>query len=95
MHRPTLFVGLIVILAMCLVPPFESGPIDRVTERLQGEEDTRVEYQPVWSHPTFASEGPISFIRHTEIAGTRLLLQIVVVVLLTGAIAAWRGPRRR
>lgn len=94
MHRPTLLVGLIVILVMCLIPPFERGPLDRLTESLQGEKDTRVEYQPIWSHPTFTSEGPISFIRHSEIAGTRLVLQIFVVVILTGAIAAWRGPRR-
>lgn len=94
MHRPTLLVGLFVILAMCLVPPFERGPLDQFTERLQGEQVTRVEYEPIWSQPTFTSEGPISFVRRSEIAGTRLLLQIVAVVILTGAVAVWRGPRR-
>lgn len=95
MHRPTLLVGLVVILVMCLVPPFESGPLDQLTDRLQGERETQVDYQPIWSHPTLTSEGPRSFFQESDIAGNRLLVQILVVIAVTGGVALWLGPRRR
>jgi len=47
MHRVTLYVGVIIILGMCLVPPFETGAADKVGYVLRGEEVREVEYYPI------------------------------------------------
>lgn len=86
MHRPTLLLGLGLIVLMCLVPPFDTGAVDDVTDALGGEEVTRVEYHPIWARPDGGS-GVLSALQSWEIAGGRLLLQIVGVALVTGVVA--------
>jgi hypothetical protein len=88
MHRPTLLVGLGLIVLMCLVPPFNTGAVDDVADALRGEEVTRVEYHPIWARPD-TGDGVVSALREWEIAGSRLLLQIVGVALVTGILAYW------
>lgn len=90
MHRPTLFIGLGLIVLMCLVPPFHTGAVDDVTDALGGEEVTEVEYHPIWARPDGGDE-VLSALQSWEIAGGRLLLQIVGVVLVTGVVAYKRG----
>jgi hypothetical protein len=87
MHRPTLYIGLLVILGMCLVPPFETGPVDRVGDVLRGEDVRTVEYHPIWTRPELAEQDLVSAIQDWDIAGSRLLLQILVVVGVTVGIA--------
>lgn len=72
---------------MCLVPPFETGPVDDVTDALQGEEVSQVEYHPVWNRPSAGEEDVLSTLQQWEVAGTRLLLQILAVILVTGIVA--------
>lgn len=83
MHRPTLYVGLLVILGMCLVPPFETGPVDRVGDVLRGEEVRTVEYHPIWTRPELSEQDLVSAIQDWDIAGSRLLLQILAVAVVT------------
>jgi hypothetical protein len=90
MHRVTLYVGVIIILGMCLVPPFETGAVDKVGDVLRGEEVREVEYHPIWSRPAFRSDDPVSEIQNWDIAGGRLLLQIFGVAGATVVIAYLR-----
>jgi hypothetical protein len=90
-HRPTLYVGLLVILGMCLVPPFETGPVERVGDVLRGEEVREVEYHPIWTRPELADDDLLSAIQEWEIAGARLLLQILAVSVVTAGVAYVRG----
>lgn len=86
MHRQTLYVGLVVILLMCLVPPFEASSVDQVGDVMQGAEVQAVEYAPIWSR--FETGGGLfpSFGRQ-NIDGGRLLLQILFVAGVTAVIA--------
>jgi hypothetical protein len=90
-HRTTLYVGLLVILGMCLVPPFETGPVERVGDVLRGEEVREVEYHPIWTRPELADDDLLSAIQEWEIAGARLLLQILAVSVVTAGVAYVRG----
>lgn len=90
MHRPTLYIGLFVILGMCLVPPFETGPVDRVGDVLRGEDVRTVEYHPIWTRPELAEDDLVSAIQNWDIAGSRLLLQILVVAGVTVGVAYLR-----
>lgn len=90
MHRATLYVGLIIILGMCLVPPFETGAVDKVGDVLRGEQVREVEYHPLWSRPVFQADDPVSEIQDWDIAGGRLLLQILGVSGVTVVIAYLR-----
>ena len=83
MHRPTLYIGLFVILGMCLVPPFETGVVDRVGDVLKGDNVSAVEYHPIWTRPELEENGFLSAIQEWKIDGSRLLLQILVVSVLT------------
>mgnify|MGYP006281741339 FL=1 len=87
MHRPTLLIGLGLIVLMCLVPPFETGAVDQMTDALSGEEVSRVEYRPIWARPEAQEGAVVSALRNWEIAGGRLLLQIVGVAVVTGVVA--------
>lgn len=87
MHRPTLYIGLFVLLGMCLVPPFETGPVDRVGDVLQGEEVRTVEYHPIWTRPELSEQDLVSAIHDWDIAGSRLLLQMLTVVVVTVGVA--------
>ena len=91
MHRPTLYIGLLVILGMCLVPPFETGPVDRVGDLLRGEDVRTVEYHPIWTRPELAEDDLVSAIQDWDIAGSRLLLQILAVAVVTVGVAYVRG----
>jgi len=91
MHRPTLYIGLLIILLMCLVPPFETGPVDRVGDVLSGQEVQKVEYQPLWSRPELKKRGVVSAIQDWDIAGSRLLLQILGVSVVTVVVAYLRA----
>jgi hypothetical protein len=90
MHRPTLYIGLIVILGMCLVPPFETGAVDKVGDVLRGEQVSAVEYHPIWSRPSAQEQDLASAIQDWDIAGSRLLLQILGVSLVTVVVAYLR-----
>jgi hypothetical protein len=83
MHRPTLYVGLLVILGMCLVPPFETGPMDKVGDVLRGKDVRTVEYHPIWTRPELAEDNLVSAIQDWDIAGSRLLLQVLAVAVVT------------
>lgn len=85
MSRPILLLGGLVILTMCLIPPFDTGPVGDVANMLEGEAAHQVEYHPVWSRPSVQSEGPLSAVQHWEVVWGRLLLQIGGVVLVMGA----------
>lgn len=91
MHRPTLYIGLFVLLGMCLLPPFHTGPVDDVADALSGDDVQAVEYHPVWARPSLADDGPLSDVQNWEIAWRRLFLQFLVVSILTGGIAYKRG----
>ena len=91
MHRPTLLIGLLVILGMCLVPPFETGPVDRVGDVLRGEEVRQVEYHPIWTRPELREESVLTAMQDWDIAGGRLLLQILGVAVVTAVVAYARG----
>ena len=91
MHRPTLYIGLLVILAMCLVPPFETGAVDKVGDVLRGETVQEVEYRPIWNRPELREEDVLSEIQDWDIAGGRLLLQVLGVAGVTAVVAYVRG----
>ncbi len=91
MHRPTLYLGLFLILLMCLVPPFETGPVDQVGDVLSGQKVQKVEYQPLWNRPELQEQGVVSAIRDWDIAGSRLLLQILGVSVVTAVVAYLRS----
>jgi hypothetical protein len=91
MDRPTLYVGLLLILGMCLVPPFEAGPVDQVGDMLRGDPVREVEYRPLWTHPGLEEGGSITEVSEGNIAGGRLLLQILAVAGGTALVAFWRG----
>jgi hypothetical protein len=76
---------------MCLVPPFETGPVERVGDVLRGEEVREVEYHPIWTRPELADDDLLSAIQEWEIAGARLLLQILAVSVVTAGVAYVRG----
>lgn len=91
MHRPTLYIGLLVILAMCLVPPFQTGTVDKVGDVLRGETVQEVEYRPIWAHSELREEDVLTDIQGWDIAGGRLLLQILGVAVVTAVGAYVRG----
>jgi len=91
MHRPTLYIGLFVILAMCLVPPFETGAVDKVGDVLRGETVQEVEYRPIWNRLELREEDVLSEIQDWDIAGGRLLLQVLGVAAVTAVVAYVRG----
>ncbi|PSQ95700.1 MAG: hypothetical protein BRD55_08665 [Bacteroidetes bacterium SW_9_63_38] len=92
MNRPTLIIGALIIAAMCLVPPFRAGPMDKVSDMLEGETIRTVEYHPVWTQFSPGDDGPLSDVQNGEIAWNRLLLQILGVALATGGIAyVWKS----
>jgi len=91
MHRPTLYIGLLVILGMCLVPPFETGAVDKVGDMLKGEEVRSVEYHPIWTKPAFQEQEFQSALQDWDIAGGRLLLQILGVGLVTVVVSYLRS----
>lgn len=93
MHRPTVLLGLLVVIGMCLVPPFHTGPVDDVADVLSGEEVRSVEYHLVWNRPSLQDGGPLSSVQNWEIAWTRLLLQLLLVVLVTGAVGYYSVTR--
>lgn len=90
MHRPTLYIGLLVILAMCLVPPFETGIVDNVGDVLKGEKVRTVEYHPIWTRPEVSKSDVVSDVQDWDIAGGRLLLQILGVSVVTVVVAYLR-----
>jgi hypothetical protein len=71
---------------MCLVPPFQTGPVDDVADALSGEEVRTVEYHLIWNRPSLQDDGPLSSVRNWEIAWMRLLFQLLVVLLVTGGV---------
>jgi len=87
MHRPTLLIGLGLIVLMCLVPPFETGAVDTVADALSGQEASQVEYHPIWTRPEASDDDLFGALQTWEIAGGRLLLQIVGVAVVTGVVA--------
>lgn len=87
MHRPTLLIGLGLIVLMCLVPPFETGAVDDVADALGGQEVQQVEYHPIWARPQAQDDALLSALQQWEIAGGRLLLQILGVTVVTGVVA--------
>jgi len=87
MHRPTLLIGFGLVVVMCIVPPFETGAVDTVADALSGQEVQQVEYHPIWARPDPQSDDLFSGLRQWEIAGGRLLLQVVGVALVTAAVA--------
>jgi len=87
MNRPTLLIGLGLIVLMCIVPPFETGAVDTVADALRGQEVQQVEYHPIWAQPAPQSDGLFSGLQQWEIAGGRLLLQIGGVALVTAVVA--------
>jgi hypothetical protein len=91
MHRSTLYVGLLLILAMCLVPPFETGAVDRVGDVLRGETVQEVEYRPIWTRPAWREDDALAEVQDWNIAGGRLLLQILGVAAVTAVVAYLRG----
>lgn len=91
MHRPTLYIGLLVILGMCLVPPFETGAVDRVGDVLRGETVQEVEYRPIWNHPELKEDDVLAEVQDWNIAGGRLLLQILGVAIVTVVVAYVRS----
>ena len=91
MHRPTLYIGLLVILAMCLVPPFETGAVDKVGDVLRGEKVQKVEYRPIWNRPELREDDVLAEVQEWDIAGGRLLLQIFGVAVVTAVVAYLRG----
>jgi hypothetical protein len=91
MHRPTLYIALLAILTMCLVPPFETGPVDKVGDVLRGEEVRSVEYRPIWNRPELREDDVLSEVQNWDIAGGRLLLQILGVAVVTVVAAYVRG----
>ena len=107
MNRPLLYIGALVILAMCLVPPWTVEDYDRlgrdtdaaITVRGFPDTATRAEhtstrsaYRPLWAEREW--EGPFG---HHEFSGQidvkRLLLQILGAVLVTGLLSATLGRR--
>jgi hypothetical protein len=91
MHRPTLYIGLLVILAMCLVPPFETGAVDKVGDVLTGETVQDVEYRPIWNRPELREDDVLAEVQDWDIAGGRLLLQVLGVAVVTTVVAYVRG----
>jgi hypothetical protein len=91
MHRPTLYIGLLVILAMCLVPPFETGAVDKVGDVLRGETVQQVEYRPIWNRPELREDDVLAEVQGWNIAGGRLLLQILGVAVVTAVVAYARS----
>ena len=88
MHRPTLLIGLGVIVLMCLVPPFETGAVDTVADALSGHDVQQVEYHPLWARPEAQNDALVAALQQWEIAGGRLLVQIVGVALVTAVGAS-------
>lgn len=84
MPRPILLLGGLAIITMCLVPPFDTGPVDDVADMLGGETVRQVEYHPVWTRPGWQGDGPLSSVQDWEIVWGRLLLQILGVLILMG-----------
>ena len=91
MHRPTLYIGLLVILAMCLVPPFETGPVDKVGDVLRGETVQQVEYRPIWNRPELREDDVLDEVQGWDIVGGRLLLQVLGVAVVTAVVAYARS----
>jgi len=91
MHRSTLYIGLLVILAMCLVPPFETGAVDKVGDVLRGETVQNIEYRPIWNRPELREDDVLAEVQKWDIAGGRLLLQIFGVAVVTAVVAYLRG----
>lgn len=91
MHRPTLGIGLLVLILMCLVPPVEPGGLaGNVAQAVGG---TEIQYRPLWEVVETNQEG--GALISSQIATTRLLLQVVVVGLVTAAVAYMVGPAKR
>ena len=90
MHRPTLILGALVIAGMCLVPPFKTGPMDKVSDMLEGETIRTVEYHPVWARPSVQNDGLLSDAQNWTIAWNRLLVQVLVVGFVVGGIVYLR-----
>lgn len=93
MHRPTLYIGLFVIIGMCLVPPFQTGVVDRMGDALTGETVQTVEYRPIWSRPELEDNDIVTAIQGWEIDGSRLLLQILFVSVATAVVAYIRDGK--
>jgi hypothetical protein len=91
MRLPCLYIGLLVILAMCLVPPFETGAVDKVGDVLTGETVQDVEYRPIWNRPELREDDVLAEVQDWDIAGGRLLLQVLGVAVVTTVVAYVRG----
>lgn len=88
LHRPTLGVGLLLIIGMCLFPPLEAGGLaGDLAKAVSGSE---VRYRPIWE--AFDSNDGSGFF-NVQIAATRLLLQILVVSVVTFITAYLVGNR--
>jgi hypothetical protein len=108
MNRPILITGLLIIVAMITVPPnrvetFNDGMADMADIAGTGQPrsefvETKVVYSPAWR-----KVGEKAGYRDRELEGKevetarlavqRLLLQIVVVVVLAGGLAAVIGSK--
>jgi hypothetical protein len=93
MTRLILGLGVAVMIAMCLVPPVYTGPVDAVSDVFEGEEGSRIEYHPLWTHPDVQGDGPVASLQNWEIAWTRLLLQLLGTGGLTVGLAYGLGRR--
>lgn len=88
LHRPTLGVGLLIIIVMCLFPPLEVGGVaGDLAQAVSGEQ---IRYRPIWD--AFDSNQN-SDLLNVQIAATRLLLQILVVSVVTFITAYLVGNR--
>lgn len=88
LHRPTLGIGLLIVVVMCLFPPLEVGGV--AGDLAQAVSGSEVRYRPLWE--AFNSNDG-SGLFNVQIAATRLLVQILVVSVVTFITAYLVGNR--
>jgi len=95
MRKWVIVLGLVIIGAMCLIPPKKVRTVNALSksESLQefgAERNARLtlQYVPVWSEP---KSGFARSAEGSTLATQRLMLQILVVAIVTAGVAALFG----
>jgi len=95
LRKSIILAGLAVVVIMCLVPPMEVYTINVAAKSealrefgAQASPVTSLQYIPVWSE---AGSGLMRSVERTSLDATRLMLQVVIVALFAGGVAAVVG----